>query len=63
MEYQETMNVDIENMASKKQPIWRPVYEVIDYSYFRVTTLFPTTYSNQFRNNSNKLQNVPSKVK
>ena len=34
LEYQETMNVDIENVASKIQPFWRSIYEVIDTSYF-----------------------------
>ena len=28
------MNVDIENIASKKQPFWRQIYEVIANSYF-----------------------------
>ena len=30
------MNVDIENITSTKQPFWRSIYEVIDYSYFEV---------------------------
>ena len=34
LEYQETINGDIENITSKKQPFWRSIYEVIDYSYF-----------------------------
>ena len=38
--YQETMNVDIENIASKNQPFWRPIYEVIDDSYFGLVNLF-----------------------
>ena len=29
-EYQETMNVDVENIANKKQKFWRPIYEVVD---------------------------------
>ena len=36
------MNVDIENSASKKQSFWRPIYEVIENSYFEETRLFPT---------------------
>ena len=42
MEYQETMNVDIENISIKKQPFWRPIYEVIENSNFEETKLFPT---------------------
>ena len=38
--YQETMNVDIENVASTKQPFWRSINEVIDDSYFEVI-IFP----------------------
>ena len=34
------MNVDIENIASKKQPFWRSIYEVIDYAYFEVIKTF-----------------------
>ena len=36
------MNVDIENITSKKQPFLRSIYEVIYYSYFEVVKLFPT---------------------
>ena len=35
------MNLDIENIANKKQPFWRPIYEVIENSYFEETKLFP----------------------
>ena len=34
------MNVDIENIASKKQPFWRSIYEVIDDSYFELVNDF-----------------------
>ena len=34
LEYQEKDNLDIENIASKEQPFWRSMYEVIDDSYF-----------------------------
>ena len=44
LEYQETINVDIENIACKKQPFWRPIYEVVDKSYFEETKLFPTNF-------------------
>ena len=42
LEYQETMNLDIENIASLKKN-WRPIYEVIENSYFEATKLFPKT--------------------
>ena len=63
LKYQETMNVDIENIVSKKQPFWRSIYEIIDDSYFEVVKLFPTTFLNQCRNDPNEPQNIPSEVK
>ena len=53
MEYQETMNVGIENIASKKQPFWRPIYEVLENSYLEATKLFPTRLSDECINNPN----------
>ena len=38
------MNVDIGNIASKKQPFGRPINEVIENSYFEETKLFPTNF-------------------
>ena len=52
MEYQETMNVDIEIIASKKI-FWRSIYEVIDDSFFEEIKLFPTMFLKQCRNNPN----------
>ena len=46
-EYQETMNLDIENISSKKQPFRRSIYKVINDSYFEETKLFPTKYLDQ----------------
>ena len=40
-EYQETMNVDIENIAIKKQPLWRPIYEVIENKIISNKTFGP----------------------
>ena len=57
------MNVDIENISSKKQPFWRSIYEVIKNSYFEDTILFPTKNLNQCRNIPNEPQNIPSEVK
>ena len=59
MEYQETMSLDIENIASKKQPFWRSIYEVTDDSYFEVVKLFPRIFQNQCKNNPNEPQNIP----
>ena len=63
LEYQETMNLDIENIASTNQKLWISIYEVIDYSYFEIVKLCPTTFLNQCKNNPNELQNIPSEVK
>ena len=57
------MNVDIQNIDSKKQPFWRSIYEFIDDSFFEETKLFPTKVLNQCRNNANEPQNIPSEVK
>ena len=62
MEYQETMNVDIEKSASTIQPFWRSINEVIDDSYFEVV-IFPRIFLNQCINNPNEFQNMPSEVK
>ena len=43
------MNVDIENIASKKQPFWGPIYEVIENSYFEGTKLFPTIFRPMYK--------------
>ena len=34
LEYQETVNLDIENIDSSSQNIWISIYEVIDDTYF-----------------------------
>ena len=44
LEYQETMNVDIKKISSKKQPFWILIYEVLENSYFEETKLFPTNF-------------------
>ena len=63
LEYQETMNVYIEIISSKKQPFWRPIYEVIEYSYFEETRLFSKIVLNLCRNNPNETQNIPNEIK
>ena len=40
LDYQETMNTDITNIASSSQQIWRSLYEVIDDTYLRKGKLF-----------------------
>ena len=61
--YQKTMNVDIVKISSKRQPFWRPIYEVIDNSYFKETKLFLTIFLNQCRNNPNEPQNILNEIK
>ena len=39
-EYQETMNVDIENISNHNNNNWRPIYEVIDKN-ISATKVFP----------------------
>ena len=63
MEYQETMNLDIEKISSTKQPFWRPIYEVIDDSYSGEVKLFPKRFLNQCRNKPNEPQNIPNEFK
>ena len=36
------MNLEIENIASKIQQIWRSIYEVIHDYYFKAVKFFPT---------------------
>ena len=57
------MNVDIENISSKRQCFWRQIYEVIENSYFEATKLFPENASDKCRNNPNESQNIPNKIK
>ena len=44
IEYQETMKVDVENIAKTN---WRPIYEVTDTSFFAETKLFPPEFLDQ----------------
>ena len=53
MQHHETMNLEVENIASKKQPFWRPIYEVIENSYFAATKIFPTKNLEQCKSNPN----------
>ena len=62
MEYEETMNLDIENIPSMSQQIWRSIYEVIHDDYFRAVKLFPTHFLDHCRE-KNEPQNIPNKVK
>ena len=63
MGYQETIHVEIENISSKKQLFWRPIYEVIENSYFAATKLFLPECLDQCRNNTNETQKIPDKIK
>ena len=44
MEYQETMNLDIENIASTSQQIWKSIYEVIHDNDLKAVKLSPTQF-------------------
>ena len=62
LEYQEKMNVDVENISSLKKK-WIPIYEVIDNSYFSASKIFPTEFLDQCRNNPNKPKDITSEIK
>ena len=47
LEYQETMDLDIENIASTSQNIWRSIYKAMHDGYFKVVKFFPTEFLNQ----------------
>ena len=59
MEYQETMNVDIEKIDSTKQPFWGSIYKVIYDSYFELVKQFRKIFLNQCKNNPNEPKNIP----
>ena len=42
---------------------WRPIYKVIDNSFFPATELLPTKNLYQCKNNPNNPHTIPSKVK
>ena len=44
LEYQEKMNLDIENIASTSKKNWISIYEVIHDDYFKAVKLFPTQF-------------------
>ena len=44
LEYQETMNFDIENISSSCQQIWITIYEVIQGDYFKAEKCFTTEF-------------------
>ena len=43
LEYQETIKLDVENIVKNKNK-WRPIYEVIDTSFFAETKTFPPEF-------------------
>ena len=44
MEYQEKINLDIENIANTSRKCWRSIYEVIHDDYFKAVRLSPTQF-------------------
>ena len=63
LEYQDTMSVDIKNIASKKQPFWWATYEVIENSYIEEIKLFPTIFLNQSKQFPNDPQHIQNEIK
>ena len=61
LEYQEKTNLDIENIASTSQNIWRSIYEVLHDDFFSVLKFFPTEFLNQCKKNDPR--NIPNEVK
>ena len=55
------MNVDVENIASKKK--WRPIYEVIYKFIFYSNKNISNRILDQYINNLNNPQNITSEVK
>ena len=41
------MNLDIENIASTRQHIWRSIYEFIHDNYFKAVKFFPREFLDQ----------------
>ena len=60
MEYQETMDLEIEKIASTSQQIWRSIYRVIHDDYFKAVKKIPELFLNQCKNDPNKPQNIPN---
>ena len=50
-------------MLPVKKTFWRPIYKVIENSYFTAIKIFPTNFLDQCRNNKNEPQNIPNKIK
>ena len=63
MEYQETMNLDIEKISNTSQQIWRSIYEMIHDYYFKAVKSFPTEFKNQCKKIKNEPQNILNEVK
>ena len=57
------MNLEIENISSTYQHIWRSIYEVIHDYHFKAVKFFPSKILNQCKNNPNKPQNIPNEVR
>ena len=63
MEYQETMNLDIEKIASTSQQFRRSIYEGIRDYYFKAGTLFSTQFLDHCKRKQNESKNILSEVK
>ena len=61
MEYQETMNLEIKNIASTIQQICRSIHKVIHDDYFKTVKLFPTSFLNQCKKMNLRIYQMKSK--
>ena len=50
LEYQETMNLDIENVASTSQQTCRSIYKVINDDFFKAVKLFTAQFLDHCKN-------------
>ena len=63
LECQETMNLDIENIASTSQKNWRSIYEFIHDDYFKGVKFFPTEFLNHCKDKKVSLKTYQMRSK
>ena len=54
LKYQETMNLEIENIAITNKQVWRSVYDEIHDEYFKAVKLFPAQCSDHCKKRTSK---------
>ena len=63
MGYQETLKIDVKNINKHIKTTCRPIYEVIDATFFEETDIFPQAFSDWCKMNPNKPLFIPSDIK